>query len=188
MKITSLVWYLSHCAVSMGLLPRVPNTHLSECIVFFTENLINFSKQYTVHLNVTVFKMLLAVGTLTVYNFWICFMHLKQLGGGTILIIMWLIPLFWLILNMPEICLAILCATPTLTCRQVIPVFFIVGATHGFITQSMLASFNVSDQPGGIVPFVTALVLSHSTEAHHIPAMSDNLSWQPPLIRGVGGS
>ena len=35
----------------------------------------------------------------------------------------------------------------------------------------MLASFKVSVSQVVIVPFVTAFVLSHSTEAHHIPAM-----------------
>jgi len=38
-----------------------------------------------------------SLSLITVYNFWICFMHLKQLLGGTILIIIWLIPLFWLL-------------------------------------------------------------------------------------------
>ena len=36
----------------------------------------------------------------------------------------------------------------------------------------MLASFRVSVSQVVIVPFVTAFVLSHSTEAHHIPAMA----------------
>ena len=36
----------------------------------------------------------------------------------------------------------------------------------------MLASFKVSVSQVVIVPFVTAFVLSHSTEAHHIPAMA----------------
>ena len=38
----------------------------------------------------------------------------------------------------------------------------------------MLASFKVSVSQVVIVPFVTAFVLSHSTEAHHIPAMASN--------------
>ena len=36
----------------------------------------------------------------------------------------------------------------------------------------MLASFKVSVSQVVIVPFVTAFVLSHLTEAHHIPAMA----------------
>ena len=38
----------------------------------------------------------------------------------------------------------------------------------------MLASFKVSVSQVAIVPFVTAFVLSHSTEAHHIPAMASD--------------
>ena len=38
----------------------------------------------------------------------------------------------------------------------------------------MLASFKVSVSQVVIVPFVTAFVLSHSTEAHHIPAMASD--------------
>ena len=38
----------------------------------------------------------------------------------------------------------------------------------------MLASFKVSISQVAIVPFVTAFVLSHSTEAHHIPAMASD--------------
>ena len=40
----------------------------------------------------------------------------------------------------------------------------------------MLASFKVSDSQVAIVPFVTAFVLSHSTKAHHIPAMASDES------------
>ena len=40
----------------------------------------------------------------------------------------------------------------------------------------MLASFKVSVSQVGIVPFVTAFVLSHLTEAHHIPAMTSDES------------
>ena len=38
----------------------------------------------------------------------------------------------------------------------------------------MLASFKVSVSQVAIVPFVTAFVLSHLTEAHHIPAMASD--------------
>ena len=38
----------------------------------------------------------------------------------------------------------------------------------------MLASFKVSVSQVVIVPFVTTFVLSHSTEAHHIPAMASD--------------
>ena len=38
----------------------------------------------------------------------------------------------------------------------------------------MLASFKVSVSQLAIVPFVTAFVLIHSTEAHHIPAMASD--------------
>ena len=38
----------------------------------------------------------------------------------------------------------------------------------------MLASFKVSVSQVAIVPFVTAFVLSYSTEAHHIPAMASD--------------
>ena len=38
----------------------------------------------------------------------------------------------------------------------------------------MLASFKVSVSQVVIVPFVTGFVLSHSTEAHHIPAMASD--------------
>ena len=38
----------------------------------------------------------------------------------------------------------------------------------------MLASFKVSVSQVVILPFVTAFVLSHSTEAHHIPAMASD--------------
>ena len=38
----------------------------------------------------------------------------------------------------------------------------------------MLASFKVSVSQVVIVPFVTAFVLGHSTEAHHIPAMASD--------------
>ena len=38
----------------------------------------------------------------------------------------------------------------------------------------MLASLKVSVSQVAIVPFVTAFVLSHSTEAHHIPAMASD--------------
>ena len=38
----------------------------------------------------------------------------------------------------------------------------------------MLASFKVSVSQVAIVPFVTAFVLSHLTEAHHIPAMGSD--------------
>ena len=38
----------------------------------------------------------------------------------------------------------------------------------------MLASFKVSVSQVAIVPFVTSFVLSHSTEAHHIPAMASD--------------
>ena len=38
----------------------------------------------------------------------------------------------------------------------------------------MLASFKVSVSQVVIVPFVTAFVLSHLTEAHHIPAMASD--------------
>ena len=40
----------------------------------------------------------------------------------------------------------------------------------------MLASFKVSVSLVVIVPFITAFVLSHSTEAHHIPAMASDES------------
>ena len=36
----------------------------------------------------------------------------------------------------------------------------------------MLAGFKVSVSQVVIVPFITAFILSHSTEAHHIPAMA----------------
>ena len=38
----------------------------------------------------------------------------------------------------------------------------------------MLTSFKVSVSQVAIVPFVTAFVLSYSTEAHHIPAMASD--------------
>ena len=38
----------------------------------------------------------------------------------------------------------------------------------------MLVSFKVSVSQVAIVPFVTAFVLSHSTEAHYIPAMASD--------------
>ena len=38
----------------------------------------------------------------------------------------------------------------------------------------MLVSFKVSVSQVVIVPFVTGFVLSHSTEAHHIPAMASD--------------
>ena len=38
----------------------------------------------------------------------------------------------------------------------------------------MLASFKLSVSQVVIVPFVTAFVLSHSTKAHHIPAMASD--------------
>ena len=53
----------------------------------------------------------------------------------------------------------------------------------------MLASFKVSVSQVVIVPFVTAFVLSHLTEANYIPAMASDepTPWQPPLIGSGGG-
>ena len=84
---------------------------------------------------------------------------------------------FWWSWILPEICSAILCVTASSMVFIETPLDAAHEAKAFWVKPPealMLASLKVSVGQVAIVPFVTALVLSHSTEAHHIPAMASD--------------
>ena len=136
-----------------------------------------------------------SLSLITVYNFWICFMHLKQLGGGTILIIIWLIPLFWLlvILNTAwdllsnSLCHSLqygLYSDP-LGCHPWGQ--SLLGQATWSLDACQLEGFC---QPGGnctICHCICFKSLDWSTSHSSNGIWWTCTSWQPPLIRRGGG-